>query len=282
MQENSPNSSPLNDPLFLYQHAVQHPDAEAEFLERIYMHYFDDTRPTTLREDFAGTCAISTSWVNMDQDNRALAVEIDYPTAVWADQNVTELLKDRAEDVIILVDDVINISEPQTDIVASLNFSALIYHKRKELVAYLKHARQSLTDQGIFVMDIFGGIGSTTLGIQERSLQLHIPNHIDPQKVTYQWEQRSYNPDNHKIDCRIHFVLPNGTEMKDAFKYDWRLWSLNDLQEMMLEAGFDYSEIWCDKYDSFSNQSDNHYLPAKNYPDRTDWIVYVVGIKTSD
>ncbi|QDU33076.1 hypothetical protein KS4_11170 [Poriferisphaera corsica] len=260
----------------LYRSAVQHPEAEVAFLERVYMHYFEGEQPTLLREDFAGTCAISSAWVMMDEDNRALAIEIDYPTAVWADKFISHEIQERSEDVIILVDDVMNVNEPEVEIVASMNFSTLIYHSKLELIAYFKHVRKCLLDNGIFVMDVFGGAGSKQVGVQERAMV--VPGEQDL-KIKYQWEQRSYDARNQRIDCRIHFERENGERLVDAFCYDWRLWSLADLQAMMIEAGFDDSEVWCDVYNTEIGQSDGYYKPADVYPDRQDWIAYVVGVK---
>ncbi|WP_432799320.1 hypothetical protein [Poriferisphaera sp. WC338] len=264
--------------LSLYQAAVQHPEAEAAFLERAYMHYFCDTRPTLLREDFAGTCAISTAWVMLDEDNRALAVEIDEPTAVWADKQICHSLGERTEDVIILLDDVMNISEPKVDIVASLNFSTLIYHTRQGMLTYLTHARQCLTDQGIVVLDLFGGKGATQIQQQSRRFTWHA-DHNHEIDAMYIWDQKCYDPSNQRIDCRIHFKLDDEREIENAFIYDWRLWSLQALQELILEAGFASSEVWCDTYDPESQQSDGHYQPATVYPTREDWVAYLVAIK---
>ena len=284
-QDNNINS--LDNKLFLYRYAVQHPEAEVNFLERAYMHYFDDTRPTLLREDFAGTCAISGAWVELDEDNRALAVEIDEDTAIWADHTLFDTINTRAEDVIILVDDVMNVIEPNVDIVASMNFSTLIYHNHHDLLSYLQHVRKCLEDNGIFVMDVFGGQDATTIGKQERDLSLphgiNLANNGDSKesKLKYIWEQRAYDQYSHKIDCRIHFKLSNGTCIKNAFVYDWKLWSLKEIQATMIEAGFELAEVWLDDFDEETGLSNGFYSPAKEYPTRKDWVAYIVAVKRS-
>jgi hypothetical protein len=40
--------------------------------------------------------------------------------------------------------------------------------------------------------------------------------------------------------------LPDGTERRDAFRYDWRLWHLPELREAMTDAGFAATKVWAD------------------------------------
>ena len=50
---------------------------------------------------------------------------------------------------------------------------------------------------------------------------------------TYVWDQHSYNPVNGHVLNKIHFHFPDDTKMTDAFVYDWRLWTLPEIQELL-------------------------------------------------
>jgi hypothetical protein len=52
------------------------------------------------------------------------------------------------------------------------------------------------------------------------------------------WEQRSFDPVTHRVDCRIHFRCRDGSRLDDAFAYDWRMWTLPELLDLLREAGF--------------------------------------------
>ena len=65
-----------------YRAAVQHPQAEARFAEKAWLHHHHDPRgrgelPLLLREDFAGTASVAAMWVLSHPDRQAVAVEID-------------------------------------------------------------------------------------------------------------------------------------------------------------------------------------------------------------
>jgi hypothetical protein len=55
---------------------------------------------------------------------------------------------------------------------------------------------------------------------------------------TYVWDQVSYNPITGAKVCHIHFEFKDGTRMNKAFTYEWRLWTLPEITELLTEAGF--------------------------------------------
>lgn len=274
-----PPSSPHN--LDLYRLAVQHPLAEVAFLARVHQHYRNRTRLKTsratapasrLREDFAGTAAVAQTWVAMDENHRALAIEKHLPTLRWARKRVREELGDRAEDLIFLAGDVMQWAPPTTpkvDLVAALNFSLFIYHRPGELLGYLKHARRCLAGGGVLVVDAFGGPGAMRAGIQKRMVRPDPCEGIAA--FEYQWEQRSYNAVNNRLDCRIHFDLGPAGKRKNAFVYDWRLWTLAELTDAMLEAGFVRAQVW-------GQGAGPQYQPLDGMPSTENWVAYVVGL----
>ena len=156
--------------LELYRRAVQHPLAEVTFLQRVYEHY-SIYGAKLLREDFAGTCALSSMWVNLRDNYEAMAIEKHGPTVRWAQRTA---LKELGTDNIylhIVEADVMDLYEPRVDITCALNFSTFIYHDRDELAEYFVNAYRGLKKRGIFVMDAYGGPGAMRVGTQSR----HVP-----------------------------------------------------------------------------------------------------------
>ena len=258
--------------LSLYQQAVQHPLAEAFFLCNVYEQYNDYQQPLTLREDFCGSAAISLGWIMADPDRKAIAIDNDQATVDFAKQQINDKLGHAADAISLICDDVKNVTKPKADIIASMNFSTLIYHAPSSLLSYLKQTRDNLNDGGIFVMDLFGGPGAMKISKQSRPM-----TDEDGEPFTYHWQQKSFDFINNKIECRIHFTLADGSQRQDAFVYDWRLWSIPEILELLSAAGYSKCRVWCDTFDIEDKQSDGQYLPINELASREDWVVYITG-----
>jgi len=258
---------PAPHKLDLYRLAVQCPPAEVNFLINCYAHYNAPHWPTHLREDFAGVAAIAATWVDYGHDHRAIAVERHAPTLRRAPKHARLALR---------CDDVLAVRLPRVDIIAAFNFSAFIYHTREAMLKYLTHARRCLRPGGMLAIDCFGGPGAMRPGIQKRKVRPSRKEGVPA--FEYQWEQRSYDPVAARIDCRIHFKHRGRPLMANAFRYDWRLWTLPELTDLMWQAGFDVIDVWCDSYDQALACSNGVYEPVASMPAREDWIAYVVGV----
>jgi SAM-dependent methyltransferase len=275
--------------LSLYRRAVQHPPAEADFLHRAYRHH-NRSLPLLLREDFAGSCAVAAAWVAMDPEHQAMAVESHGPTARWAERTAKREMGDAADDLHIVEADVLEVDGPKVDITCALNFSTFIYHDRAALKQYFQSARRGLKRNGVLILDAYGGPGAIRVGTQTRRVPGEAPPDVPPDfspdspaapqpGFTYHWEQRTFDPITHRTECRIHFTLADGTHLRSAFIYRWRLWTLPELTEIMLESGFKKAEAWCDTYDPATATSDGVYRPTRQMPAREDWVAYVVGVR---
>ena len=268
------------DKLALYREAVQHPDAEVSFFLRVLDHYHSQPEEATrLKEDFGGSAAVSCAWVQWDDAHQAMAVDLDQPTLDWGLAQAKEELGQRIEDLHLVCDDVLAVDSPVVDIIASLNFSTFIYHTYGELLAYFQHAWRSLDEQGVFVMDAFGGPGAMRPGIQRRAMKFGEETDDELMSVDYLWEQKSFKPVTGRIDCRIHFEFEDGSELRDAFCYDWRLWTLPELTAAMTAAGFSQVDVWCDELAPDQTMIDPTFAPRDHMHAREDWVVYVVGQK---
>jgi len=264
---------PLPHKLALYRAAVQHPEAEVGFLYRAYAHY-RRRPPLLLKEDFAGTAAVAAAWVALDGEHQSMAVESHGPTLKWAAREAAGLLGERAADLHFVQADVLEVPSPKVDIVAALNFSTFIYHSRDALLRYFFHARKSLRPGGIVVLDAYGGPGAMRAGEQRRPAALP-----DGSDFEYRWEQRSFNAIDARVDNRIHFAFKGGRLLSSVFRYDWRLWTPAELIELLREAGFEETQMWCDQYDAKKGTSDGEYRPLTKMNEREDWVAYFVGLR---
>jgi hypothetical protein len=93
---------------------------------------------------------------------------------------------------------------------------------------------------------------------------------------TYVWHQADFDPITHHILCKIHFEFKDGSKMKNAFTYDWRLWTLPEMRELMDEAGFkDIHVLWegTDK----KGEGNGEFTRVERGDDEEAWIAYVIG-----
>jgi hypothetical protein len=42
----------------------------------------------------------------------------------------------------------------------------------------------------------------------------------------------------------LHFEFPDGSWLKSAFRYDFRLYTIMEIREAMMEAGFKRTHVW--------------------------------------
>lgn len=220
----------------LYQLSVQAPERDARFLSR----YFQKQTGAPLRrfrEDFCGTAFLSSWFVKIHPENRALGVDLDRPTLDWGIQhNVKTLLDERQQQRLELVqDDVRSVREPKVQAIAALNFSYSVFLTREDLGGYFRSAFANLEPGGMFFLDAWGG----------PDVQVVKTDRTRHRGFDYLWEQRRFDPISHRTTCAIHFQFRDGTRLRNAFVYDWRLWTLPELQELMREAGFaDVHVLW--------------------------------------
>jgi len=212
----------------LYELSVQEPSAEIAFIERMWRERRGG-RPQLLREDFGGTCYASCEWVKHRAGNRAWAIDLCTKTMAWGKaRHGAKLTAEERSRMTWVRGDVRAGGTPPVDVVAGLNFSYFIFKTRAGLLEYFRAAFGNLKPGGLLLLDAYGGYESFSVQKEERDLD----------GFTYVWDTERYNPINGDVLNHIHFRFPDGTEMRKAFTYDWRLWTLPEIQELLLEAGF--------------------------------------------
>ena len=265
---------------WLYEASVQNVDTDLDFAQRVYSKHWK-RKPLTVREDFCGTAKLACRWVARHKKNEAWGIDFHQPTLDWGvKHNVSELSDEQRQRLHLLCGDVRDTRTPKVDMALALNFSFCIFKQRDTLRKYFKAVAKSLNNEGIFVMDLYGGTESVTAKNDDVR---KIPGFTTPDGVKistfdYIWEQAEYNPINHHTTCHIHFKVPGHGSIDKAFTYDWRLWTLPELQEILLEAGFSKAEVYLHDFDD-EGESDETFRLRKTYENAQGWIAYVVGIR---
>jgi len=252
----------------LYQLAVQEPEADIEFLQNTFRTRYGRT-PRLLREDFGGTAYLSSSWVADHGANLAWAIDLDSEPLEWgAKHNTARFTAAQRDRLALVVGNVLDAQDPPVDLVAAFNFSYFTFQTRRQMLQYFKQARANLREEGLFVLDLYGGPEAQQL-IEEST------EHDD---FTYVWDQDEFDPIRGRMVCYIHFDLPKGKRIEKAFTYDWRLWTLPELCEILDDAGFAGSEVYWEGADE--NGDGNGIYTHQESAENTDsWIAYIVAYK---
>jgi SAM-dependent methyltransferase len=262
----SPSLASRADRHELYERAVQAPESDADTLASLFRR-FRKREALSLREDFCGTAALSVAWAKRKRGRTAIGVDLDQPTLDWGlEHRVRPAGPDVAARVELRRANVLDGVGPRVDVAAGLNFSYCVLHERQDLVAYFRAARRKLVDDGILVLDLFGGSETMGTKLDRRKLS----------KFTYRWEQRSFDPLSHRIVCAIGFDFSDGSSIEDAFFYDWRLWTCPELRDAMLEAGFSrVRALW--ERTNFDGEGTNSFYEPKHVENQESWWTYLVA-----
>jgi cyclopropane fatty-acyl-phospholipid synthase-like methyltransferase len=277
MKKNKTNK-PGVDLHHLYEASVQGVNTDLDFAARVFKNK-RKRRPVSLREDFCGTAALACEWVRRSPAHQAWGVDIDQPTLDWGISHNLPSVGKSADRLTLLCDDVLTAKTPPVDLVMALNFSYCVFKTRDLLRTYFRQAHNTLNKDGLFIMDIYGGTEAVGTKLEPRKVAAHIA--ADGTKVpafTYIWDQAEYNVIDHHVLNHIHFKIPGIGKIDKAFTYDWRLWTLPELQELLIEAGFKSAEVYLHDWTK-EGESDDIYRRRTTYENALGWVAYVIGIK---
>ena len=94
-------------------------------------------------------------------------------------------------------------------------------------------------------------------------------------------DQNVYNPITSNVVNHIHFRFPDGSEIKRAFSYNWRLWSLAEIQDAMTDAGFTATTVYWEGTERDGNTGNGVFKPSMRGEACAGWIAYIVAEKQS-
>ena len=253
----------------LYQDTVQCVEAEIDFVDATYKS-LRGRHAKVLREDFCGTANTACEWARRRNTNRAIGIDLDEEVLDWGERhNVGALNRAQQKRVTLVNGNVMDGVDTPVDIVLAMNFSYWIFKERALMKRYFKRVRQALSDDGVFFLDAYGGHDSYRVTKDRQRYD----------NYTYIWDQAAYNPINGDMTCHIHFHFPDGSKLKQAFSYEWRLWSLPEIQELLDEAGFRDITVYWQGTDEESGDGDGEFVPATEGEPDPAWIAYISAEK---
>jgi len=253
----------------LYESSVQEPEADIQLVRRIFKNRFARP-PRTLREDFCGTAYFAAEWVKRHAENRAWAIDLDPVPLEWGrEHHIAKLGPHQASRVKLIEGDVLDVGHEKVDVTVGFNFSYFLFKTRDTLRRYFEKARATLAEEGVLVLDLYGGADSMRTSEE--------PREVDD--FTYVWDQHVFDPITHHAVNHIHFEFDDGSEIKRAFSYDWRLWTLPEIRELLLETGFEATQVYWEGTDPKSGEGNGVFRPRESAPDDPAWIAYVVAYR---
>jgi len=251
----------------LYEQSVQCVEAEIDFVDATF-EKLRERKARIIREDFCGTTNSSCEWVKRHDDNVAYSIDLDPEVLAWGKQNnISKLSAAQAARINIIEADVLTVEVQPVDAVLAMNFSYWLFKVRADMLMYFNHVYAALVDDGVFFLDAFGGYEAFR-EMEERSRQ---------DGFTYVWDQARYNPITGYGLFHIHFNFKDGSRLKEAFSYDWRIWTLPEIQEMLIAAGFTPAIYW----EGTDEDGDGNGVFEETIEGEADagWIAYIVARK---
>lgn len=250
----------------LYEASVQSAEQESVFVRDLFRELRGRV-PYLLREDFCGTANFATAWAALGPSYRAIGVDLDPAVLEWAERNrMSQLAPAHRRRIELVNANVLDARTGRVDALCAFNFSYWVFKKRADLLAYFRRAREALKSDGIFFLDAFGGYDAY------RVLRESTPH----RGFTYVWHQERYSPVTGEILCHIHFRFPDGSRLQKAFTYDWRLWSLPELREILEEAGFRRVTVYWEG-DGEDGGGNGEFTPEAAGEADAGWVAYLVA-----
>jgi SAM-dependent methyltransferase len=151
--------------------------------------------------------------------------------------------------------------------VVALNYSDCVLKTRAHLLRYLRNAKRGLKPGGVFILDAQGG---SEVPVEGQDVW-------DIGGFQYVWDVSQFDPISHRIICKIHFLFHDGTILRNAFVYDWRLWTLPELRELFDAAGFRDIHVLWEGTDPKTNMGNGRLRRVRKGKSEEAWYAMVVG-----
>lgn len=253
-----------------YAIAVQSPEADIETFEDIFREN-RKRKPVSLREDFCGTFLICYEWIKSGRDRTAVGVDLDpQPIAYGFSHHAATLTAEQRSRLQIVNGNVLDRQRIKVDITVAVNFSYFTFKSREILKRYFAAALKGLNRDGMLLLDCFGGSAC------------YEPNQevtkFKRQGFDYIWDQVSFDPIANRAEFEIHFKLRGQKVRRKCFQYDWRMWSIPELRELLLEAGFKKTIVYWEGT-TRSGSGDGKFIASEVGEDCESWIAYVCALK---
>lgn len=255
------------DKYALYRRAVQSAESDVVFIQDTFKS-LKGRAPRTFREDFCGTFALSTEWVKLSPRHESIGVDLDpEPVAYGRQHYMSKLKSEQQKRMKILEGNVLEPNLPKADIVAAMNFSYFCFKQRDLMKKYFANVLKTLNKDGMFLVDIFGGSQCYDA----------IEDTIKHDGFTYYWDQTNFDPVTNNALFHIHFRV-GGKKIEQVFTYDWRLWTIPELRDIMHEVGFRKTHVYWEGT-AKDGTGDGNFTRVDHGESCQSWIAYLVGEK---
>ena len=256
------------DKYWHYRHSVQSPEMDVRFLQRCYRQLKKQTA-FIFREDFCSTFALSCEWVKMGRNYKAICVDIDKEPLEYGKKKYLPILKPhQSQRIQIVQSNVLKTNLPKANIIGVFNFSYFIFKERKTLKRYFSNCLKCLKSKGIFVLDCFGGSGCYESNEEEEK-------HKD---FTYFWDQENFDPISHNAMFRIHYKRRGEKKRKNVFSYDWRMWGIPEIRDLLDEVGFRKSHVYWEGNNKHG-EGNGKFRRSTKGEECESWIAYIIAEK---
>jgi hypothetical protein len=255
-----------------YMSSVQSPEEDMKFVNQAYR---DARGPhavaNILREDFCGTFANCTAWVKQSDSKIAYGVDLDPEPLAWGRKNHFDPLTSGEKERLKIIQENVQSPElPFADVICGLNFSYFLFKERQELKRYFTNAFKTLNKDGIFLLDCFGG--SSCMEPNEEETE------YEDEGYSYYWDQDMFDPLNNHALFHIHFKRNGEPKREKVFSYDWRMWSVPEIRDLMIECGFTKVNTYWEGTTE-DGEGDGEYVITEKGDDCESWVSYIVAVK---
>jgi SAM-dependent methyltransferase len=264
---NKKSSKVQFDKYELYRKAVQSAETDVVFLRDTFKE-LKGKAPRVFREDFCGTFALSAEWIKLNPRHESIGVDLDpEPMAYGRAHYLSKLSGEQQKRMKLIEGNVLDPKLPKSDLIAGMNFSYCCFKTRDLLKKYFANAYGSLNKDGIFLVDTFGGSQCYDA----------IEDTIKHDGFTYYWDQTNFDPVTNEALFHIHFRV-GGKKIEQVFTYDWRLWSIPEIRDLMMEVGFSKVHVYWEGT-AKDGSGDGNFTRVDHGESCQSWIAYIVAEK---
>lgn len=264
---------PPFDKYFYYTNSVQSAPHDAELLWKMFRKSRKGALPEQVmfQEDFCGTAALCYEWAALAPECHAVGIDLDQKALDWGKKHHSqEHDEDVFNRVTTICGDVLADHHIRPNLICALNFSYFFIEDRQKMLEYFRSSRNSLQQDGLLVLDCFGGPAYQNT---------HLDRRTNPEeKFTYWWEVESFDSISHHMTCHLHYQRRGEKKREKVFTYHWRQWSVPEITDLLREAGFSNIEYWAEGMTK-SGEGDGRYKPVTQEKNCEAWVCYIVAKK---
>lgn len=260
---------PEFDKYDLYLKSVQSPRREVEFLQATYKELRGE-RARVLREDFCGTFKLLCEWVKEHPEFEGIGVDLDQEPIAYGQEKYAQVLTPHQQNRLkVLHANVLSPQLPHADIITAFNFSYFVFKTREVMKEYFLNCHRTLKKNGILTLDCFGGYACFEPNEEET---VH-------DEFSYFWDQESFDPVTHHAQFYIHFKRKGEKKRERVFAYDWRVWSIPELRDLLGDVGFTRTHVYWEGTDK-NGEGDGVFKRVETCDEVCEsWVAYVVAEK---